>query len=180
MTGKQIRIFWGEFRSACDALGLAEKAEQEAYRAAIMLEEAGAEHLRDVSPTTGFEALMIRLATDSGDYSLASRYAIGGERRIGAMIDDCAAQVFALAGKTGTPSDRLAYVLAILDQSGIHQARTNSRVWWMDLSETRPVKIFAMLDTHRRRLIRRRNSTAATAIPLRYQFGRTYPESEVK
>ena len=173
MTPKQIRQFWPAFARACDALGLTTSADKSAYRSRIMMEEASANHLAEVSNTHGYEALMARLAADAGDYEDATRYAGGDDRRMAHMVDDCARQVFELSGKA--ESDRLAYIRSILEQSGlVRRATTVNIFWWLDYPDTTPERIFQMLDTHRRRLLHRRSAATGTRLPIRYCFGRRY------
>ena len=173
MTPKQMRQFWPAFARACDALGLSTSADKSAYRSRIMMEEASASHLAEVSNTHGYEALMARLAADAGDYEDATRYAGGDDRRMAKMVDDCARQVFELSGKSG--SDRLAYVRSILEQSGlVRQTAIVNVFWWLDYPDTTLDRIFRMLDTHRRRLLHRLSAATGTRLPIRYCFGRRY------
>ena len=173
MTPKQMRQFWPAFARACDALGLTTSDDKSAYRRRIMMEEASANHLAEVSNTHGYEALMARLAADAGDYEDASRYAGGDDRRMAYMVDDCARQVFELSGKT--ESERLAYIRAILEQSGlVRQTAIVNVFWWLDYPDTTLDRIFRMLDTHRRRLLHRRSAATGTRLPIRYCFGRRY------
>lgn len=173
MTPKQMRQFWSAFARACDALGLSTSADKSAYRSRIMMEEASASHLAEVSNTHGYEALMARLAADAGDYEDATRYAGGDDRRMAKMVDDCARQVFELSGKSG--SDRLDYIRSILEQSGLVRRSTSlTAFWWLDYPDTTPERIFQMLDTHRRRLLHRRSAATGTRLSIRYCFGRRY------
>lgn len=173
MTNKQIRLFFSELRKACSALGIEGKAQRDEYRRRIMWEECHAEHLKDMNGTLDFEHLMLRMASDASDFETASKFSTGESRRIGAMIDDCARQVFELSGYAGDVNARLAYILSILAQSGCRTIRPKSSVWWMDLGEDKPMRVFSILDTHRRRLIRRRNENGEK-LTIRYQFGRSY------
>ena len=173
MTTKQMRQFWPAFARACDALSLTTSDEKNAYRSRIMMEEASASHLAEVSNTHGYEALMARLAADAGDYEDASRYAGGDDRRMAHMVDDCARQVFELSGKA--ESDRLAYIRSILEQSGlVRQTSIVNAFWWLDYPDTTLDRIFQMLDTHRRRLLHRRLAVTGQRLPIRYVFGRRY------
>lgn len=169
MTVKQMRIFWAAFGEACSSLGITQD-ERDGYRKQVMREETGCEHLRDVSNARGFERIMARLKADAGDYQAAGSFAIGDERRMGAMIDDCARQVFELDGHSGGHADVLAYVVGILNRSGMTQIRVNSSTWWMDFAPDKPMKVFQILDTHRRRLVRRNRPGERVA----YKFGSKY------
>ncbi len=171
MTAKQMKTFWPAFNSACRELGLVDKSAREEYRHAVMWETAHARHLSEVTATTGFEAVMTRLHADAGDIEAASRMAIGDERRLAAMIDDCARQVFELSGKEG---DRVAYARAILKQSGVEAEPRHRSDWWMDYPEDAYMRVFYSLDTHRRRLIRRRMASTGARLTIRYSYGRTW------
>ena len=176
MTTKQMRNFWPAFARACEALGLETKSDREAYRKEVMMETASASHLAEVSNAKGYEALMARLAADAGDYESASAYAGGDARRIGAMIEDCARQVFELAGSDD--GDAVRYAQGIVRRSGLERAGLFAgRYWYMDYAEATPAKIFQMIDSHRRRLIWRKRRETGREIRLTYSFGTSYKEA---
>ena len=171
MTAKQMKTFWPAFNSACRELGLVDKSAREEYRHAVMWETAHARHLSEVTATTGFEAVMTRLHADAGDIEAASRMAIGDERRLAAMIDDCARQVFELSGKEG---DRVAYARAILKQSGVEAEPRHASDWWLDYPDEIYTRVSFILDTYRRRLVHRRQTLTSERVPVRYHYGRTW------
>lgn len=174
MTDKQKRAFWGQFAAACSNLGITSE-DKESYRHAVLEEAAGVRHLSDVNSTTGFEAVMLRLAADAGDWSRASSFAIGNTRRIAAMVEDCARQVFELTGNAN--GDAVSYAQGILQRAGLKRAGdTAGKSWYLDYAEATPVKIFQMLDSHRRRLIWRRRRETGTHIRLAYTFGTSFKE----
>lgn len=175
MTDKQKRAFWGQFAAACRNLGITSE-EKESYRHAVLEEAAGARHLSEVNSTTGFEAVMLRLAADAGDWARAASYTIGNTRRIVAMVEDCARQVFELTGNAN--GDAVSYAQGILQRAGLKRAGAAAvKAWYLDYAEVTPVKIFQMLDSHRRRLIWRRRRETGTEIRLAYSFGTSYKES---
>lgn len=174
ITDKQKRAFWGQFAAACRNLGITSE-EKEAYRHAVLEEAAGARHLSEVNSTTGFEAVMLRLAADAGDWARASSFTIGNTRRIAAMVEDCARQVFELTGNTN--GDAVSYARGILQRAGLKRAGAlDGKAWYLDYTEVTPVKIFQMLDSHRRRLIWRRRRETGNDIRLAYSFGTSYKE----
>ena len=174
MTDKQKRAFWGQFASACSNLGITSE-EKESYRHAVLEEAAGVRHLSEVNSTTGFEAVMLRLAADAGDWARASSFAIGNTRRIAAMVDDCARQVFELTGNTN--GDAASYAQGILQRAGLKRDGASAcKAWYLDYAEVTPVKIFQMIDSHRRRLIWRRRRETGNDIRLAYSFGTSYKE----
>ena len=178
MTDKQKRAFWGQFAAACSNLGITSE-EKESYRHAVLEEAAGVRHLSEVNSTTGFEAVMLRLAADAGDWSRASSFAIGNTRRIAAMVEDCARQVFELTGNTN--GDAASYAQGILQRAGLKRDGASAcKAWYLDYAEATPVKIFQMIDSHRRRLIWRRRRETGTHIRLAYSFGTSYKEGGKK
>ena len=174
ITDKQKRAFWGQLAAACRNLGITSE-EKDAYRHAVLEEAAGVRHLSDVNSTTGFEAVMLRLAADAGDWARASSFTIGNTRRIAAMIEDCARQVFELTGNAN--GDAISYAQRVLQQAGLKRAGAFAgKAWYLDYAEATPVKLFQMLDSHRRRLIWRRRRETGTEIRLAYSFGTSYKE----
>lgn len=174
MTDKQKRAFWGQFAAACRNLDITSE-DKEAYRHAVLEEAAGVRHLSEVNSTTGFEAVMQRLAADAGDWARAASFTIGNTRRIAAMVEDCARQVFELTGNAN--GDAASYARGILQRAGLKRAGAlDGNAWYLDYSEATPVKIFQMLDSHRRLLIWRRRRETGTHIRLAYSFGTSYKE----
>ena len=168
MTKNQIKVFWPVFAAACREAGYTTAEEKDAYRHRLMWEADKAEHLAKISPCGGFENLMQMVCLDAGDYAGAAKYTIGGERRIGAMIDDVTRQVLELEGKDTSGLARVNYAIAVLLQAGWSQVKTGSASWWMDFAPDKPIKIFQMLDTHRRRLLKRRGVVKGLA----YVYGK--------
>ena len=174
ITPKQKRAFWGQFAAACRNLGITSE-DKESYRHAVLEEAAGVRHLSDVNSTTGFEAVMLRLAADAGDWARAASFTIGNTRRIAAMVEDCARQVFELTGNAN--GDAVSYAKGILQRAGLKRAGAAAdKAWYLDYAEATPVKIFQMLDSHRRRLIWRRRRETGIHIRLAYTFGTSYKE----
>ena len=66
----------------------------------------------------------------------------------------------------------MAYIGGILDQSGIAPVRSDGDGYWMNIPSTSLVSVFQMLDTHRRRLVKR--ASKCGDIPLGYRFGRQW------
>ena len=175
ITNKQKRAFWVQFAAACRNLGIASE-DREAYRHAVLAEEANVMHLADVSSTEGFEAVMKRLAADAGDWARAADFATGDAKRIGAMVADCARQVFELTGNES--GDATSYAQGVLKRSGMERVGLfGGDYWFMDYPDSTPVKIFQMLDSHRRRLVWRKRRETGANIRLAYQFGTSYKEA---
>ena len=152
ITDKQKRAFWGQLAAACRNLGITSE-EKDAYR-----------------------HVMLRLAADAGDWARASSFTIGNTRRIAAMVEDCARQVFELTGNAN--GDAVSYAQGVLQQAGLKRAGAFAgKAWYLDYAEATPVKLFQMLDSHRRRLIWRRRRETGTEIRLAYSFGTSYKEA---
>ena len=173
MTTAQMKRFWAVFNQAVSNLGIQGHNEREEYRHTVLRECGKVEHLKDVSPAA-YERIIARLAADAGDFQTAADAAIANDKRIAAMIDDCVRQLLLaddFAGRPGvcdalSASDRLAYVIGILHQMGYKKIRNNSQFWWMDFGIDKPLKVFQIVDTHRRRLFRE-----AHFAQLGYKYG---------
>lgn len=172
MTKNQIKTFWPVFAAACRELGLGLPEEKDRYRMRVMTEEANAGHLADVSPCAGYERVMARLYSDAGDFVKASEFALAADKRQAAMVEDCARQVFELDGREG--GDVAEYVNGILQQSGMKR-ETVSDTWWLDYPQATPRRIFMMLDSRRRQLVRRWLVYHPGAnIRMGYEFGKSW------
>ncbi|MCL1856496.1 MAG: hypothetical protein FWF84_02485 [Kiritimatiellaeota bacterium] len=151
LTEKQAKAFWRAFAQACSELRLSGKAETEAYRKRVLMEECGVGHMADISRTTGFEKLMIRLLSDANDHEAASRYTIGEDRRMAKMVEVCASHVMQCLGTSGTGT--VEYIAGIIRQAG-HNVHAVGEDYWLDIPDTLLYSVFQMLDTHRRRLLK--------------------------
>lgn len=170
MTKKQMAKFWPVFAAACREHGYTEPHQRETYRHQLLWDADKARHMSEVSQTGGFDRLMQMVSLDAGDYLTAANYKIGEDRRIGALVADCARQVFEIEGVGSTEQERLSYILGVLEQSGLTRVRANSPEWWMDIGCDSPIKIFQIIDTHRRRLLKRKG----VAHGLGYRYGKEY------
>lgn len=153
MTLKQTALYWRTFSAACSSLGIATTEERQAYRYRVLEEEAHVQSTKQLDSTGGFDAVMARMYADAGDYLAAANYATGDDRRWIGMVRDCAIQVLLLSGSAGKPS---AYIDGILLQSRLASSRVGSDGdVLLDISPGAILDVFKMLDTHRRRLLRR-------------------------
>ena len=168
LTKPQIAAY---FRAACAAArALGEPLE--AYRKRVMKEVCNVTSLKQLNRTNDFDAVMTRFAEDAADYQSACHYAVGSGRRIAVLIAAVCEQVMQLksletTATTTTPAED--YLRTILNRSG--NLRSNQAGgWWLDLSDTNLQSVFAMLDTHRRRLIRRLNHSTSGFVPLAFSM----------
>ena len=167
MTRTQLKPFFRAVSRAASAQGLVGREAVEAYRREVMREEAGADHAADIDPGAGYDRVMYRLAVDGGDWAAASRFATGEERRMAHLVEQCARQVIELKTIEDEPramftpeavaaeGDAVAYVVGCLRQAGLLVTQTPAGDWWADISGAAAFSVFRMLDTHRRRLLKR-------------------------
>lgn len=174
MTKNQIRTFWPAFAAACREQGLSGAVEKDAYRRRVMMEEANAEHLADVSEGVGYERVMARIKADAGDLVGAVEYATAGDRRLVAMVEDCARQVLELSAAACTPT---AYIEGILAQSGLDPYAETSPRALLDYPEPTLRKLFIMLDTRRRSLQRAWMVANCKRLSMSFKFGRKWLEA---
>ena len=166
MTKAQLKPYWRAVGRAASALGIVGKEAVEKYRHDVMMEEVGVDHARDIDPADGFDRVMYRLAVDAGDWSAASRFATGEERRLAHLVEQCARQVIELKALDNDPmfenehraANELAvdYIVGVIAQAGYFVAESPAGgEWWADISANQAFQVFRMLDTHRRRLLKR-------------------------
>ena len=159
MTQAQLKPFFRAVNRAASALGLVGREAVEEYRRSVMREEVGVDHAADVDPSDGYDRVMYRLAVDGGDWAAAARFATGEERRMAALVESCARQVIELKAVEDFPSivsgDPVGYVVGCLRQAGFLVSLTPAGDWWADVAANAAFAVFRMLDTHRRRLLRR-------------------------
>ena len=173
MTKNQIKAFWPAFAAACREKGYADAASKEHYRQLVMLEEANARHLADVSEGTGYERVMARLHSDAGDFRGAVEYGTAPDRRLVAMVEDCARQVLELSGTAAT-ADRDAYIAGILQQSRMNPNAQAAPRPLLDYPEGTLKRLFKILDNRRRALQRHWMVDRCQPTPMGYKYGRTW------
>jgi hypothetical protein len=183
LTPLQSKAFWRALGAACSNMGLHDKDEKEAYRKRVMREETGKEHMAELNRTRDYERIMARLHADAGNYEAAVELASGGnEKRMAWLIEAVMRQVFDLAtcelviegaetfAKLGNgATDGIDYVIGICRQAGYPVCARNE-TYWMDLSEGQLKAVFEMLDTHRRRMLRR----SAPKLAMRFDASASY------
>ena len=166
LTKPQIAAY---FRAACAAArALGEPLDT--YRKRVMKEVCNATSIKQLNRTNDFDAVMTRFAEDAADYQSACHFAVGSGRRIAVLIATVCEQVMQLksletTATTTTPAED--YLRTILNRSGNLRSNQDGG-WWLDLSDTNLQAVFAMLDTHRRRLIRRLNQSTSSSVPLSF------------
>ena len=172
LTKPQIAAYFRAAGAAARALG----EPLDAYRKRVMKEVCNATSIKQLNRTNDFDAVMTRFAEDAADYQSACHYAVGSGRRLAVLIGAVCEQVMQLkcleTAETGAPATTTPaedYLRTILNRSG--NLRSNQAGgWWLDLSDTNLQSVFAMLDTHRRRLIRRLNHSTSGSVPLAFSM----------
>jgi hypothetical protein len=146
LTPGQIAKFWRLWaRAEAEVLpASATRAERDAIRHSTILGATGKTSLKLVGRTDEFERLMLATAQMAGDYQEASYWCVGEERRLAHMVAECARQIGEIAG---VPHG-WEYCRATLHQAGLPES-------WQDLPSSLLGATFAMIDTHRRRLLTR-------------------------
>ena len=117
---------------------------------------------------------MRRLWEEAGNWEMAVKF--GGAApaaRWGYIIKAAAAQVIQLMGGDGSqPGFAAEYIVGVLKQSRlVNGACADLSCFWLDVSIGCCLKVFQMLDTHRRRLLKARGFAPGAFAPnLRYSY----------
>lgn len=153
-TPAQIREYGIAANGACRALGIGREAARQAYRRGVVRELTGCESVRDVRSAEAFDEVMARLWSDAGDYERAIHYRLNAERRTAYVVRVLAVQLMQLKG--GDEAAAQSYVGGVLDQARVPNGRCLADgSWWMDVSPRRIRDLVRILDTERRRILRR-------------------------
>ena len=154
ITPKQKAAYWAAFQSACFNMGISEREEKDLYRHRAMQEACGKSSINELNTTHDFEAVMHRFYVDAGDFEQASKYAVADAHRMAMLIKIECCQIMQLTGTSEAEAQR--YLGGVLDQSRIANGRhTDTGTYWLDVAPARLTSLLAILDTHRRRLLRR-------------------------
>ena len=171
LTAKQRACFWEAHKAACIELELATRDERETYRKLVMREECGKAHVSELSRTADFDRVMARFARDAGDYEAAAKFAVADEARQAALIRICLAQLMQLKGCPAGSADGAEYLAGIVEQAQIPCGRdVRDSSFWLDCNPRHLATLFRILDTHRRRMLRRLSAVA----PLGFDAGVVY------
>ena len=154
ITPQQKAAYWAAFQSACFNMGLTGREEKEVYRHRAMHEACGKSSINDLNTTDDFDKVMHRFYVDAGDFDQAAKYAVADAHRLSVLIKIECCQIMQLAGKSEAEAQR--YLGGVLDRSRIANGRnTDTGSYWLDCRPDNLPKLLAILDTHRRRLLRR-------------------------
>ena len=150
LTKAQISAYWRAASVAARNIG----ESVDGYRKEVMLEECGLRSIKDLNRTTDFDRVMARFLADAGDYESAAKYAVGDSLRKAVLIRICCAQVMQLLGVTSGSSQALEYLAGIIRQANL-ECGSDAAGFWLDCPADDLMALFHILDTHRRRLLRR-------------------------
>ncbi len=153
MTPAQLAAYWKTFSRSCDAQGLRDHVVRETYRKNVMKEECGIASVKEMNRTSDFDRVMGRFLADAGEWELAVKYTGGDEERIAYNIRACTVQIMQL--QMLQPHDVGSYILGCLKQACLVPRERDSYVW-LDIPRGSLVKVFQMLDTRRRALLKKR------------------------
>lgn len=169
-TPAQIREYGVAAARACAELGIGREAQRQAYRRRVVRELTGRASIKEVSSAEGYEAVMARLWADAGDFLRAADYSIAPERRLAYVVRVLACQLMQLKG--GSEADAQAYVGGVLDQARVPNGRSlDDGSYWMDLAPERLRGLVKILDTERRRILRRHGAARlAFSDRVRYEL----------
>ena len=175
LTPAQRAAFFRALASAAAELGYDTTADREAYRKAVMREETGKEHLAELSRTVDFDAVMRRFAADAGDYEAASRFGVADDARKAMLVRVCCRQVLQLEGCEAGTAAAADYLEGIVKQARIACGRNlRDDSFWMDVNPAHLLTLFRILDTHRRRLLRRSLDFRTARAFLKFEPGAEY------
>ncbi len=152
LTKPQIAAYWRAAASAAREAGVP----VDEYRKRVMREECGVTSVKQLNRTHDFDAVMRRFAEDFGDYAMASKFAVADIHRMSVLIRICCEQVLQLKGCPAGSTAARDYIAGVIGQSHIHCGTDpHDPSYWLDISPESLRSVFVMLDTHRRRLLRR-------------------------
>ncbi len=155
LTRPQIAAYWRALQAATANLGIFDRADVDAYRKQIMKEECNVDSLKKLNRTGDFDKVMARFAEDAGDYQRATQFAVGDDRRLAVLVRICCEQIMQLTGKPAGSTAARDYIAGIIRRSHILCGDPTDPGYWVDLGRDSLQAVFSMLDTHRRRLLRR-------------------------
>ena len=172
LTKPQIAAYFRAANAAASALG----EPLDVYRKRVMKEVCNVTSIKQLNRTGDFDAVMTRFAEDAADYQSACHFAVGSGRRLAVLVGAVCEQVMQLKSLEAAATDAIAtatpaedYLRSILNRSG-NLRNDMAGGWWLDLADSNLQSVFAMLDTHRRRLIRRLNQSTSSAVPLSFNM----------
>jgi len=178
LTKAQQNAFWRHYagawaaRAAAAGIDPGDRAASDRWRRQLIFAETGRRSLAEVSRTRGFDRLLQRVCMEAGHYARAAEVELSRMRRIRERAEDCLRQVCEILGRPAlaTARERWGYINAVT-------TRALGTPEWEDIAEDDLEKVFQILDTHRRRLLRRAGwgrDRGDPSYPMGYRHGRRY------
>jgi len=163
LTKPQLARFWKLWAKAeREALpASATKAERTELRRRTIREACGWSSLTDVNRGEEYDRLMLAVALMANDFEEAAHFSIGNARRLAFLMRECARQIGEIVGAP----HGWEYCRETLSRANLAQN-------WEDVPDELLGATLAMLDTHRRRLLRR--EVAGDRGPLAFTPRRRY------
>ena len=153
-TARQFRAYGIAANEACANLAIYGEEARREYRRMVVREETGLESFRDIRLNSDIDAVMSRLWSDAGDWEKASSYGINDSRQIAFLIKVSCLQLMQLKG--GSEEDARRYLDGLLVQAKVPNGTyTADDSYWLDVSRSRLLDLFKILDTERRKVFRR-------------------------
>ncbi len=145
LTSKQTSSFWRLWaRAEVEQLpSNTSRQDRDAFRHAVLRRVCGVDSLRLVR-NSGFDRLMLEVASLAGDYVAMGYWCVASERRTAFMIRECARQI----GELANQPHGWEYCRGVFSQAALPSS-------WMDIPDHLLMSVFQMLDTHRRRVLKR-------------------------
>ncbi|MBO7206398.1 MAG: hypothetical protein J6W10_02160 [Kiritimatiellae bacterium] len=169
LSKAQVSLYWKAVSAACQNLGIQGKVEREEYRKSVMEATTGKTSIKELSRTGDFDAVISQLRSDAGCFELAIDSADQAKKSWAYLIKVISIQLMQLKG--GEPFEARAYLSGLLDQARLPNGRSlDDNGYWVDLSIADAKRVFAMLDTHRRRLLRKWQSRSSFSPHIRYEI----------
>ncbi len=126
----------------------------EVYRKRVLNEVLRFPSFKAISSQEEVDAIKRIFEEDCGDYLAAIDTSIQNIKRVAYLIKVCAIQIMQLKG--GSECDARQYLGGILDTAKIANGHViDTDEWYMDVSPRSVHSVLHILDTYRRRLIRR-------------------------
>ena len=146
LSNEQQGMFWALWaRAEGEELPVtATRNERDALRRGVIFRACGKISLKDVDRSRDFDRVMYAVASLAGDYQEMAYWCNASERRTAYMIGECARQIGEIVGE----AKGWEYCRSIFAQANLPSE-------WMDIPDGLLFATFEMMDTHRRRLLKR-------------------------
>jgi len=167
LSREQQGMFWALWSKAeAEVFPVtATRFERDALRRSTIKEACGVISLKEVRPSGDFDRVMLAVATMACDYQAMAYWCNASDRRTAFMIGECARQIGEIDGEP----KGWEYCRALFNQARLPAS-------WMDISDALLFATFKMLDTHRRRMLKRDHGWrgARAGQPLGFSPDRIY------